>query len=203
MRVPLANASSPPSTDVSPASIRSSVVLPEPLRPDSVIRSRRSSRNETPRRSGSPTLSLARSEAMTTAMRSGYFGLYNRRDAPRSPHAAPDRLPARADRAGRARGRGARRRRGPLRGDVGQGRHQRGLHHHRRVPVPHLPAEHDHVGAGQAQGRPQAGRQGAPRARRPAWRLVARSGTSAPAPPPSSPSTGRSGATPSTARPRR
>ena len=72
--MPLANDSSPPSTDVSPASIRSSVVLPEPLRPDSVIRSRRSSRNEMPRRSGSPTMSLARSEAMTTAMRSGYGG---------------------------------------------------------------------------------------------------------------------------------
>ena len=66
-RTSLAKLSSPPSTEVSPASIRSSVVLPAPLRPDSVIRSRRSSRKETPRRSGSPTMSLARSEAMTTA----------------------------------------------------------------------------------------------------------------------------------------
>ena len=47
---------------VSPASIRSSVVLPAPLRPAIVIRSRRSSLNETPRSSGSPAMSLARSE---------------------------------------------------------------------------------------------------------------------------------------------
>ena len=53
---------------VSPASIRSSVVLPAPLRPDSVSRSRRSSRNETPRRSGSPAMSLAMSDAIRTAI---------------------------------------------------------------------------------------------------------------------------------------
>src|SRR3954463_12593583 len=68
-RTPLLSTSSPPSTDVSPASIRSSVVLPAPLRPASVSRSRRSSRNETPRSSGSPAMSLARSDAMTTAIR--------------------------------------------------------------------------------------------------------------------------------------
>src|SRR3954463_6408319 len=73
MRTSLAKLSSPPSTDVSPTSIRSSVVLPAPFRPDSVIRSRRSRRNETPRSSGSPTMSLAMSEAIRTAIgRSGY-----------------------------------------------------------------------------------------------------------------------------------
>ena len=49
---PLAKLSSPPSSVASPASIRSSVVLPAPLRPAIVIRSRRSSLNETPRKSG-------------------------------------------------------------------------------------------------------------------------------------------------------
>ena len=43
---PLASTSSPTSIEASPASIRSSVVLPAPLRPDSVIRSRRSSLKE-------------------------------------------------------------------------------------------------------------------------------------------------------------
>ena len=56
---PWRTTSSPPSTEASPESIRSSVVLPAPLRPDSVIRSRRSSLNETPRSSGSPAMSLA------------------------------------------------------------------------------------------------------------------------------------------------
>ena len=56
------------STLVSPDSIRSSVVLPAPLRPDRVIRSRRSSLNEIPRSNGSPEMSLPRSDAMTTAM---------------------------------------------------------------------------------------------------------------------------------------
>ena len=64
----LASTSSPTSIDASPASIRSSVVLPAPLRPDSVIRSRRSSLNEMPRSSGSPAMSLPRSDAITTAM---------------------------------------------------------------------------------------------------------------------------------------
>src|SRR3954451_3077939 len=66
-RVPLAATSSPPSIDVSPDSIRSSVVLPAPLRPAIVMRSRRSSLNDTPRSSGSPLISLARSEAISTA----------------------------------------------------------------------------------------------------------------------------------------
>ena len=60
--------SSPPSIEVSPASIRSSVVLPAPLRPAIVRRSLRSSLNDTPRSSGLPTMSLLRSEAMRTAM---------------------------------------------------------------------------------------------------------------------------------------
>src|SRR4051794_39186860 len=55
---------------LSPASIRSRVVLPDPLRPDRVSRSRRSSLNETPRSRGSPAMSLARSEARTTAIAS-------------------------------------------------------------------------------------------------------------------------------------
>ena len=53
---------------LSPASIRNSVVLPAPLRPASVIRSRRSSLNETPRSSGCPAMSLCRSEAIITAI---------------------------------------------------------------------------------------------------------------------------------------
>ena len=65
---PWRSTSSPPSIDVSPESIRSSVVLPAPLRPAIVSRSRRSSLNETPRSSGSPAMSLARSDAMRTAM---------------------------------------------------------------------------------------------------------------------------------------
>src|SRR3954453_14013092 len=48
--------------------MRSNVVLPEPLRPDRVSRSLRSSLKETPRSRGSPAMSLARSEAMTTAI---------------------------------------------------------------------------------------------------------------------------------------
>ena len=71
----LASTSSPPSIDVSPASIRSSVVLPAPLRPDRVMRSRRSRLNETPRISGSPAMSLARSDAMTTATSSRIGGV--------------------------------------------------------------------------------------------------------------------------------
>src|SRR6188472_2066642 len=84
MRVPLASASSPPSIEVSPDNIRSRVVLPAPLRQAMVMRSRRSSLNETPRSNGSPAMSLLRSEAMRTAttpmvgcaaMRSGLIGL--------------------------------------------------------------------------------------------------------------------------------
>ncbi|MDX6538422.1 MAG: ATP-binding cassette, subfamily er 3, partial [Gaiellales bacterium] len=55
--------------DVSPASMRSRVVLPLPLRPDRVSRSRRSSLNETPRNSGLPAMSLPRSDAIATAIR--------------------------------------------------------------------------------------------------------------------------------------
>src|SRR3954447_10548331 len=48
----------------------SSVFSPLPLRPDSVRRSRRSSLNETPRKSGSPAMSLPRSDAIATAIAS-------------------------------------------------------------------------------------------------------------------------------------
>src|SRR6185312_9352136 len=65
---PFWNTSSPESTDASPASMRKSVVLPAPLRPDSVMRSRRSSLNEIPRSRGSPAMSLPTSDAITTAM---------------------------------------------------------------------------------------------------------------------------------------
>ena len=53
---------------VSPASILSSVVLPAPLRPASVMRSLRSSLNETSRNSGEPAMSLSSADAITTAM---------------------------------------------------------------------------------------------------------------------------------------
>src|SRR3954447_22919777 len=75
MRTSLEKDSSPPSIEVSPASTRSSVVLPAPLRPDRVMRSRRSRRNETPRMSGVPAMSLARSDAMTTATSSRIGGM--------------------------------------------------------------------------------------------------------------------------------
>src|SRR5436305_11818148 len=48
--------------------MRRSVVLPLPLRPDRVSRSRRSSLNDTPRKSGSPAMSLPRSDAIATAI---------------------------------------------------------------------------------------------------------------------------------------
>src|SRR4051794_22301877 len=48
--------------------MRSSVVLPAPLRPAMVSRSRRSSLSETPLSSGAPEMSLRRSEAISTAM---------------------------------------------------------------------------------------------------------------------------------------
>src|SRR5436190_10046703 len=60
--------SSPPSIALSPASIRSRVVLPEPLRPASVIRSRRSSLKEIPCSSGCPAMSLRRSDAVRRAI---------------------------------------------------------------------------------------------------------------------------------------
>ncbi len=53
---------------LSPASIRSSVVLPAPLRPAIVSRSRRSSLKETPLSSGLPAMSLCRSEAIRRAI---------------------------------------------------------------------------------------------------------------------------------------
>src|SRR4051812_15294715 len=68
MRAPLSNTSCPASTDAPPASMRSSVVFTLPLRPDSVSRSRRSSLNDTPRKSGSPAMSLPRSDAIATAI---------------------------------------------------------------------------------------------------------------------------------------
>ena len=58
IRTPLATLSSPRSIVLSPASIRSSVVLPAPLRPAIVMRSRRSSLNDTPLSSGLPAMSL-------------------------------------------------------------------------------------------------------------------------------------------------
>src|SRR5690349_18720988 len=48
--------------------MRSRVVLPLPLRPERVSRSRRSSLNDTPRKSGSPAMSLPRSDAIATAI---------------------------------------------------------------------------------------------------------------------------------------
>ena len=51
-----------------PTTIRRSVVLPAPLRPASVMRSPRSSLNDTPRNSGEPAMSLSRALAITTAI---------------------------------------------------------------------------------------------------------------------------------------
>src|SRR3954466_15436090 len=48
--------------------MRRSVVFPVPLRPDRVSRSRRSSLNDTPRKSGLPAMSLPRSDAIATAI---------------------------------------------------------------------------------------------------------------------------------------
>src|SRR4051812_49412895 len=67
-RVPFSNESSPPCLSVSPARIRSSVVLPAPFGPESATRSRRSTENETPSKRTFPAISLRRLEAMTTAM---------------------------------------------------------------------------------------------------------------------------------------
>ena len=68
-RVPFWNASSPPWSSVSPASMRRSVVLPAPFGPASATRSRRSTLNETPSKSTRPPSSLRRLDAITTAMR--------------------------------------------------------------------------------------------------------------------------------------
>ena len=67
-RVPFANASSPPCISVSPARMRSSVVLPAPFGPESATRSRRSTLNETPSKRTDPASSLRRLDAMTTAI---------------------------------------------------------------------------------------------------------------------------------------
>src|SRR5690242_1123543 len=68
MRVPFANASSPPWISLSPTSIRSSVVLPAPFGPESASRCRRSTVNETPSNSSDPASSLRRLEAVTTGI---------------------------------------------------------------------------------------------------------------------------------------
>src|SRR6266576_2316794 len=52
---------------VSPASMRSRVVLPAPLRPDSVSRSPRSTLKETPRSRGLPATSFPSPDAIATA----------------------------------------------------------------------------------------------------------------------------------------
>src|SRR6476469_4846327 len=53
---------------VSPTRARSRVVLPAPFGPDSATRSRRSTLNDTPSKSGSPLSSLRRLDAIRTAM---------------------------------------------------------------------------------------------------------------------------------------
>ena len=68
MRVPFANASSPPWRSLSPMSMRSNVVLPAPFGPERASRSRRSTENETPSNKSEPASSLRRLEAVTTAM---------------------------------------------------------------------------------------------------------------------------------------
>jgi hypothetical protein len=68
MRVPFAIEIVPPWSSVSPFRSLSSVVLPAPFGPDSETRSRRSTLNETPSKSGSPESSLRRLVAVTTAM---------------------------------------------------------------------------------------------------------------------------------------
>ena len=55
------------SSETSPESARRSVVFPAPFGPASASRSRRSTLNETPSKSGSPESSLRRFEAMRTA----------------------------------------------------------------------------------------------------------------------------------------
>src|SRR4051794_8564225 len=166
-RTSLANTSSPPSTPLSPASIRSSVVLPEPLRPDSVSRSRRSSLNETPRSRGSPAMSLARSEAMTTAI--AHEDRYPRTHGPyRAAHA----LAARAQRPCRARLSRPRRGRRLVCPGQRQGRHQRRLHPDRRLPRARPAAQPPAGQPGPAQDASPGRGQGPARARRSARRLV-------------------------------
>src|SRR3954449_9948945 len=163
----LANTSSPPSIPLSPASIRSSVVLPEPLRPDSVSRSRRSSLNERPRSRGSPAMSLARSEAITTAI--DHEDRYPRSHGPHRAAHALAACPQRSDRA-RLPGRGSGQR--LVCPGQRQGRHQRRLHPDRRLPRAHPAALAPAESARAPQGPSPRRGQGAPRARRPARRLV-------------------------------
>src|SRR5579862_8530694 len=66
-RAPFSKASSPPSSESSPASARRSVVLPTPFGPESASRSRRSILNETPSKSRAPASSLRRLLAIRTA----------------------------------------------------------------------------------------------------------------------------------------
>src|SRR5919201_2973859 len=67
-RVPFWKTSSSPCRLVSPTSARRSVVFPVPFGPDRATRSRRSTLNETPSKSGSPPSSLRRLDAITTAI---------------------------------------------------------------------------------------------------------------------------------------
>ncbi len=64
--MPFAYASSPPVAASSPATIRSSVVLPAPFGPASESRSRRPTENDTPSKSGVPESSKRREEAIST-----------------------------------------------------------------------------------------------------------------------------------------
>ena len=66
-RAPFSSTSSPSSQGVSPASMRSSVVLPEPLRPERVRRSRRSSLNDTSCSSGTPATCFPSPDAIAMA----------------------------------------------------------------------------------------------------------------------------------------
>ena len=87
IRVPFSHASSPPSSDTSPASARSSVVLPAPFGPASASRSSRSTLNETLSKRTSPESSFRSDDAMSTAMPSKLSCL----GAPRTRSADPDR----------------------------------------------------------------------------------------------------------------
>ena len=97
-RVPFSNTSCPASTPVSPASIRSSVVLPAPFGPESESRSRRSTLNETPSKSSPPESSLRRLVPMTTAMPPYRLVLGRRCSRPGRACAPPPRSPSRRSR---------------------------------------------------------------------------------------------------------
>ncbi|OFW75109.1 MAG: hypothetical protein A2Y55_01740 [Actinobacteria bacterium RBG_16_68_12] len=66
IRVPFANASDPPWSDVSPMIARRSVVFPEPFAPASARRSRRPTLNDTLWKRGSPLHSFRSSDAIRT-----------------------------------------------------------------------------------------------------------------------------------------